>query len=45
MKSGYGGGPGAEGFGIGPSGPFGGAFNNVPERVGSAPATDISAVS
>lgn len=32
------------GFGLSASTVYGGAFNNVPERVGSAPATDLSIV-
>jgi hypothetical protein len=32
------------GFGIGQNALYGGAFNTIPERVGSAPATDISVV-
>lgn len=35
----------AAGFGIGQNSLYGGAFSNVPERVGSAPATDFSVVS
>ena len=38
-KIGFGG-----GFGIGVNAPYGGAFNNVPDRVGSAPVTDLSVV-
>ena len=34
------------GYGIGGStAPYGGAFNNIPDRVGSAPATDFALVS
>ena len=32
------------GFGLGVGAPYGGAFNTVPDRVGSAPATDLSVV-
>lgn len=32
------------GFGLGANAPYGGAFNNVPDRVGSAPATDLNVV-
>ena len=36
----------ASGYGIGGStAPYGGAFNNIPDRVGSAPATDFALVS
>ena len=33
------------GFGMPSSNVYGGAFNSVPDRVGSAPATDLSIVS
>ena len=32
------------GFGIGSNAPYGGAFSNIPDRVGSAPAIDLSVV-
>jgi hypothetical protein len=38
-KLGFGG-----GFGLGSNAPYGGAFNSIPDRVGSAPATDLSVV-
>lgn len=39
MKLGYG-----DRFVMGSASAFGGPFNNVPDRVGSAPATDIGTV-
>ena len=40
MATGYGNGS----FGLGTSAAFGGAFNSIPDWVGSAPAQDISSV-
>jgi hypothetical protein len=32
------------GFGLGSGTPYGGTFSNAPDRVGSAPATDLTVV-